>query len=60
AEEHRAIQGSGLGLSIVARIADLHRARIDLSDTSPEGGLTFRVLFPRYPDDGEQEDSRQA
>ncbi len=52
AEEHRAIQGSGLGLSIVARIADLHRARIELSDTSPEGGLTFRVLFPRYPDDG--------
>jgi two-component system sensor histidine kinase QseC len=38
--------GSGLGLSIVRLVADLHGARVEF-DNSPFGsGLTVRVLFP--------------
>jgi signal transduction histidine kinase len=44
------IQGSGLGLSIVARIAELHGARLSLGDglPNPQGsqGLCVRVDFP--------------
>lgn len=36
--------GSGLGLSIVARIAELHGARIELAD-APGGGLDASVRF---------------
>ena len=39
-------QGAGLGLSIAARIAELHRARIGLRD-SPLGGLEVFVSFPK-------------
>lgn len=37
--------GSGLGLSIVSRVAELHGARLSLGD-SPLGGLAARVEFP--------------
>lgn len=37
--------GSGLGLSIVARIAELHGAALRL-DTADLGGLEARVVFP--------------
>jgi two-component system OmpR family sensor kinase len=37
--------GSGLGLSIVQRVADAHAARIEL-DASALGGLLVRVRFP--------------
>jgi len=37
--------GSGLGLSIVGRIAEIHRARIELADAEG-GGLRIDVLFP--------------
>ncbi|MBU0752707.1 MAG: sensor histidine kinase N-terminal domain-containing protein [Gammaproteobacteria bacterium] len=38
--------GSGLGLSIAARIAELHGARLTL-DSGPDGkGLSVRVVFP--------------
>lgn len=37
--------GSGLGLSIVSRVAELHGARVDLAD-APGGGLEVRVQFP--------------
>ena len=39
-------QGAGLGLSIAARVAELHGARIGLGD-SPLGGLAAHVVFPR-------------
>ena len=38
--------GSGLGLAIVRNIADIHGAKIRLSSTSADGGLTVSVLFP--------------
>ena len=41
-------QGSGLGLSIVARIAKLHGARIELADGDSGSGLMVRVLFSSH------------
>jgi signal transduction histidine kinase len=37
--------GSGLGLSIVARIAELHRAQVSFSNAVPQG-LVVKILFP--------------
>ena len=45
----QAIEGSGLGLSIAARIAELHGARLELADgLQGDGttGLTARLHFP--------------
>ncbi|WP_297505568.1 sensor histidine kinase [Ferrovum sp.] len=42
-------QGSGLGLSIVQRIAEHHRARLSLAAASPQGGLRVTVVFPAIP-----------
>lgn len=39
-------EGSGLGLSIVKRIADLHHASIRLSQGTGGRGLAFAVSFP--------------
>lgn len=38
------IEGSGLGLSIVTRIAELHGARLELRDNQP--GLAATLVFP--------------
>jgi len=38
-------EGSGLGLSIVGRIAELHGATLELAE-SEGGGLAVRVVFP--------------
>jgi two-component system sensor histidine kinase VanS len=38
-------EGSGLGLALVARIAEVHHARLTLQ-AQPEGGLRVRVRFP--------------
>ncbi|MEW8691961.1 MAG: ATP-binding protein [Candidatus Thiodiazotropha endolucinida] len=40
-------QGSGLGLSIVKRIVDLHHATIEMANRSDRSGLTVTVSFPR-------------
>jgi signal transduction histidine kinase len=42
--------GHGLGLSIVAAIADAHGAAI-AAHARPEGGLRIQVSFPRQPSD---------
>jgi signal transduction histidine kinase len=44
-ERARTTDGSGLGLSLVAAIAELHGARIALHDSKP--GLRVEVCFPR-------------
>jgi signal transduction histidine kinase len=44
-ERERTTPGSGLGLSLVAAIADLHGATIELLDNGP--GLRVEVSFPR-------------
>lgn len=44
-ESTRAVEGSGLGLSIVKRIVELHGGRIAVESTVGEG-TTFRVKLP--------------
>jgi len=43
-EKSRTTRGSGLGLSLVSVIAELHGAKVTLSDNNP--GLTVEVRFP--------------
>jgi len=44
-ERARSTPGSGLGLSLVAAIADLHGASVELLDNGP--GLRINVSFPK-------------
>jgi signal transduction histidine kinase len=44
--EHSAVKGSGLGLSIVKKIADVHHAHVDV-ESAPGVGSTFVVSFPK-------------
>lgn len=44
--DNSAVKGSGLGLSIVRKIADLHLAKVDV-DTTLGVGSQFSVLFPK-------------
>ena len=44
-ERERTTPGSGLGLSLVAAIAELHGASVNLADNRP--GLRVEVSFPR-------------
>jgi two-component system sensor histidine kinase QseC len=43
-------EGSGLGLSIVARIAELHHASVVLADGMGASGLSVQVSFPLLSD----------
>jgi signal transduction histidine kinase len=49
-ERSRQTPGNGLGLSLVAAVARLHGARIEMADNAP--GLKFRLLFPLRPESG--------
>jgi signal transduction histidine kinase len=42
-EASRSTPGTGLGLTLVKAIADLHNARLELSDNSP--GLRVTITF---------------
>jgi signal transduction histidine kinase len=44
--ENSPVKGSGLGLSIVKKIADVHHARIEVN-TTPGVGSQFSVFFPK-------------
>ncbi|BCP54872.1 two-component sensor histidine kinase [Kaistia sp. 32K] len=46
-EKSRTTPGSGLGLSLVKAVADLHGARLVLSDNQP--GLCVTIEFPNLP-----------
>jgi signal transduction histidine kinase len=46
-EESRSSPGSGLGLSLVAAVARLHDARLELADNGP--GLRVTLVFRRLP-----------
>ena len=43
--EHRGTQGHGLGLSLVAAIAKIHHAKINLKDNKP--GLIVEIIFKK-------------
>jgi signal transduction histidine kinase len=47
-EHSRRAPGNGLGLSLVAAVARLHGARIEMVDNGP--GLKFRLVFPLRPE----------
>ena len=37
---------TGLGLSIVRKIVDLHRGRVDIAEVGPLGGAAFSIALP--------------
>ena len=39
--------GSGLGWSIVRRIAAVHRLKIDVGDSTALGGLSVQVIYDK-------------
>jgi PAS domain S-box-containing protein len=44
---HRAGAGLGIGLTLVKRLVDLHKGRIDVTSAGPGRGSAFTVRFPR-------------
>jgi signal transduction histidine kinase len=57
-ERSRRMAGNGLGLSLVAAVARLHGAHIEMLDNLP--GLKVRLLFPANLVSASQEGTRQA
>lgn len=47
-EDHSYAPGTGIGLSLVARFAELHGGRAWV-ENRPGGGASFRVLLPAMP-----------
>ncbi|ASY55715.1 MULTISPECIES: sensor histidine kinase [Sinorhizobium] len=46
-DESRTKPGTGLGLSLVEAVMEMHHGALDLSATEPDGrGLTVRMVFP--------------
>ncbi len=45
-EAHRSDPGNGLGLSLVAAVAKLHRGRLELADNNP--GLRVSLILPSH------------
>ncbi|WP_018239158.1 HAMP domain-containing sensor histidine kinase [Ensifer sp. BR816] len=46
-DESRTKPGTGLGLSLVGAVVEMHHGSLDLSATDPDGkGLTVRMVFP--------------
>ncbi len=47
-EQSRSLPGTGLGLSLVQAVADLHRANFELSESDiADSGLKAKLIFPR-------------
>lgn len=57
-ERSRRTPGNGLGLSLVAAVARLHDANIEMLDRAP--GLEFRLWFPHPPPPGHETGSISA
>jgi signal transduction histidine kinase len=57
-EPSRRTAGNGLGLSLVAAVARLHGARIEMLDNLP--GLRFRLLFPASVVSNSQTEKRET
>jgi len=57
-EKNLATPGTGLGLSLVAAVAKLHRATLELDDNAP--GLRITLTFQRCRKDDGQTENRQA
>jgi len=51
-DPERSTPGNGLGLSLVAAVARLHEARLQLEDAKP--GLRVSIAFPSLPERGAQ------
>ena len=49
--EKRGVKGTGMGLSIVKRIVDIHKGKVWVED-NPEGGNIFLVMIPAKRSDG--------
>jgi signal transduction histidine kinase len=59
-ERSRSTPGSGLGLSVVAAVARLHTARIEMFDNRPGLKVQLRFPAPTSPALGDQEHSRRG
>ncbi|OLP61871.1 two-component sensor histidine kinase [Xaviernesmea oryzae] len=46
-DESRSKPGTGLGLSLVVAVMELHGGTLELSETTPDGGLTVSMIFPQ-------------
>ncbi len=55
-EKNITTPGTGLGLSLVAAVAKLHRATLELDDNAP--GLRVTLTFPRFLENEDQANKR--